>query len=478
MKIGTVIYNWEIIDRLPQRGGMAEIYKIRHKVLDQIRILKVLPESRIGDDEYIKRFERGIEAIKKLQGHVNIEQLIDKFNHEGRPCLVTEYIEGKTLDEILQTKGRLAPQEATDIIAQVLSGLSFAHNRDVIHRDIKPENIMVTPTGIVKIIDFGIAKIVGVTDKITRKGTIIGTFPYVAPEQLAYKEYGEISFTTDIYAVGAVFFELVTGRPLFEARNIESMIEQILSEMPPHPHELNPEVPPALSDIIMKAIAKNPSERFQSCHEFYVRLKDIGLIKKEYNVEKPTFMPIRTSGVKGKPRSDTSPRQDEDHKGTFRKKKPHRVGLYIPLFILGGIASFFIFTRHLHMALLTGGIALIYISLYNMAVRKALKSDRWRIYLYQNGLLKQSVLLAPNAKYFVTVSRTYRTAKLTTYPIQNSVLRFDNMKGILYLQPLIKDSKLLITLNGKPINRIRRVRDNSHIQVGATTLIVKADVGR
>jgi len=464
MKIGTVIYNWEIIDKLPEKGGMAEIYKIRHKVLDQIRILKVLPESRIDDDEYIKRFERGIEAIKKLQGHINIEQLIDKFNHERRPCLVTEYIEGKTLDEILQTKGRLAPQEATDIIAQVLSGLSFAHNRDVIHRDIKPENIMVTPTGTVKIIDFGIAKIVGATDKITRKGTIIGTFPYVAPEQLAHKKYGEESFITDIYAVGAVFFELVTGKPPFEARSIESMMEKILSEMPPHPHELNPEVPPALSDIIMKAIAKNPKERFQSCHEFYVRLKDIGLVEKEYNVEKP------------KHDRNTPPGPDGNHEGTPPKKKPYRFGLYIPLFILGGIASFFIFTRHLHMALLTGGIALIYISLYNMTVRKASKSDKWRIYLYQNGLLKQSVLLAPNAKSFVTVSRTYRTAKLTTYPTQNSVLRFDNMKGILYLQPLIRDSRLLITLNGKPINRIRRVRDNSHIQVGTTTLTVKADV--
>ncbi len=253
-------------------GGMSVVYKAEHAYLKRVVAVKVLPPQLAEDPNFVKLFMREAEMSAQLD-HPNIVKVFD-FGAEGNTLyLVMQYIPGKTLDKVLKEKGKLNVQEALLIAYQVLAALSYAHSKGVVHRDIKPANILVTPDLKAYLFDFGIAAITEAALS-ERKGYTAGTPEYMSPEQLR----GVADPRSDLYSVGVTLFELLTGTVPFKAERITELTLKILKDKPPKPSELAPEIPEGLDRVILKAMAKLPSERFQSAAEFFDALRELKIV--------------------------------------------------------------------------------------------------------------------------------------------------------------------------------------------------------
>ncbi|WP_433345983.1 Stk1 family PASTA domain-containing Ser/Thr kinase [Micromonospora sp. CA-111912] len=250
-------------------GGMAEVHRGRDLRLGRDVAIKMLRADLARDDTFQMRFRREAQNAASLN-HPAIVAVYDTGEETGQtgetlPFIVMEFVNGRTLKELLGVEGRLQPRRALEICADMCAALEFSHRHGIIHRDIKPGNVMLTQTGQVKVMDFGIARALasGVTS-MTQTSAVIGTAQYLSPEQAR----GEaVDARSDVYAAGCVLFELVCGHPPFVGDSPVSVAYQHVREAPPIPSDINPDVTPAIDAIVLKALSKNPLNRYQSAGE-------------------------------------------------------------------------------------------------------------------------------------------------------------------------------------------------------------------
>jgi serine/threonine-protein kinase len=266
--IGDSIGDYQIIGILGA-GGMGKVYKVKNVISDRVDALKVLLPNLADDPELADRFIREIKVLASLN-HPNIAGLRTAFRLDNQLLMVMEYVEGTTLDDCTKA-GPLPIPDAIDYITQALSALGYAHKQGIIHRDIKPANMMLTPDGVIKLMDFGIAKTKS-DKKLTQTGTTMGSLFYMSGEQV---QGNELDGRSDLYSVGVSLYELVTGvRPFQGKSDFEIMVAQ-LQQAPRPPIQMMPSLPRALNDIILIAMEKDPAKRFQTAEAFSAALASI-----------------------------------------------------------------------------------------------------------------------------------------------------------------------------------------------------------
>jgi beta-lactam-binding protein with PASTA domain/tRNA A-37 threonylcarbamoyl transferase component Bud32 len=251
------------LSNLVARGGMAEVYRAHDRLLDRPVALKILFPELSVDRSFVERFRREAQAAANLS-HPNIVPVFDWGEDMGTYFIVMEYVDGRALSSILRTAGPLHPDRAAEIAADVAAALAYAHRHGVIHRDVKPGNVLITEEGTVKVTDFGIARAVNTEESLTQTGAVMGTATYFSPEQA---EGQGVDARSDIYSLGVVLFEMVTGRPPFLGDTPVAVASKHVRENPPLPRQINSAIPPALEAVIMKCMAKDPQHRYASGEE-------------------------------------------------------------------------------------------------------------------------------------------------------------------------------------------------------------------
>ncbi|MBA3690481.1 MAG: Stk1 family PASTA domain-containing Ser/Thr kinase [Actinobacteria bacterium] len=245
-------------------GGMAEVFRGQDTTLDRQVAIKVLAPQFARDPSFVERFRREARAAARLN-HPNIVNVYDTGVDGDTNYIVMEYVEGRTLAEYLAGGGRLAPVKAAEIAEKVAEALAAAHAQGVIHRDIKPANIMVTRDGRVKVMDFGIARLVAGPDTVEQTAAVLGTAAYLSPEQAQGQT---VDARSDLYSLGIVLYEMVSGRPPFTGDSAMAVAYKHVQETPLPPSSLNGDVTPRLDAVVMRALAKNPANRYQSAGDF------------------------------------------------------------------------------------------------------------------------------------------------------------------------------------------------------------------
>jgi tRNA A-37 threonylcarbamoyl transferase component Bud32 len=251
------------LNHLIARGGMAEVYRAHDRLLDRPVALKVLFPELSVDRSFVERFRREAQAAANLS-HPNIVPVFDWGEDTGTYFIVMEFVDGRPLSSILKTAGPLAADRTAEIAAPVAAALGYAHKHGVVHRDVKPGNVLITDDGQVKVTDFGIARAVNTEESLTQTGAVMGTATYFSPEQA---EGMGVDARTDIYSLGVVLFEMVTGRPPFLGDTPVAVASKHVRDHPPLPRELNPSIPPTFEAIILKAMDKNPDNRYATSEE-------------------------------------------------------------------------------------------------------------------------------------------------------------------------------------------------------------------
>lgn len=261
--------NLRIVNELGH-GGMGVVYLAEHMHLNKKFAVKSLSVKYTDDSNFRQRFYQ--EANNQaLLDHPNIVQVTDFFEEQGQYFLVMEYVEGEDLGELIRREGRLGEEKALSIMKSILAGLGFAHRKGMIHRDIKPGNIMVGKDGRVRATDFGLAVLAG-EKRLTMDGDEKALTPwYASPEQITRPK--EIDHRSDVYSLGIVFFEMLTGQVPFDGEPY-SVVHLQVNEPLPDPTKMNPEIKPELASIVAKCVAKNPDKRFQGCDEFLKAILD------------------------------------------------------------------------------------------------------------------------------------------------------------------------------------------------------------
>ena len=334
---------YEIIEKVGN-GGMATVYKAKCHVLNRYVAVKVLKEEFTTDEEFIRRFNVEAQSAAGLT-HPNIVSVYDVGHEDGIYYIVMELIQGKTLKQIINEDGALPWKWSVNIAIQIASALEAAHKNNIVHRDIKPHNIIITEDGVAKVTDFGIAKAVS-NSTITAFGTTIGSVHYFSPEH-AKGSYTDAK--SDLYSLGVVMYEMLTGRVPFDADTPVSIALKHMQEKAVEPIKLNPSIPFAVNQIILKAMQKEPSMRYQSATEM---LKDLSMALKNPEgsfVEEKSVDTNYTQRV-----STITDEMLEKNKETKNKKKKGKLKTYfekhpkmrilalIVLFILIFVATIFI----------------------------------------------------------------------------------------------------------------------------------------
>ena len=262
------IGDYQILDELGS-GGMGRVWRVRNVITDRVEAMKVLLPDLAGRQELAARFQREIKLMASLN-HPNIAALRTAFTADNQLYMVMEYVEGVTLADKLE-KGPIPVNDAVNYISQVLGAVGYAHQQHIIHRDIKPANMMLTPQGVVKLMDFGIAR-AGEERSLTMTGTTMGSLSYMSPEQVK----GEATDgRSDLYSVGVSLYEFVTGQRPFTASSDYSIMAAHVKEAPKPPVELHPGLAATLNEIILMAIAKDPAQRFQTAEAFRNALSSV-----------------------------------------------------------------------------------------------------------------------------------------------------------------------------------------------------------
>jgi eukaryotic-like serine/threonine-protein kinase len=271
MRGGVVDGRYTVLERIGS-GGMADVWLAEDSHLQRRVALKVLHARFAQDKEFVERFRREAEAAAGLQ-HPNIVAVFDRGEFEGAYYIAMQYLEGSTLKQLIDAG--LSPQQAAALIRQVLEGARFAHRHGVVHRDLKPQNVIVDAEGKATVTDFGIAQ-AGVSE-ITQAGSVLGTPHYLSPEQA---QGFEVTAVSDLYSIGVMLYEALTGRVPFEADSAVAIAMKQVSQAPQRPSSVNPQVSPALDAVVMRALEKEPGQRFQSADAFIAAidaaLKDPG----------------------------------------------------------------------------------------------------------------------------------------------------------------------------------------------------------
>ncbi|WP_156027590.1 Stk1 family PASTA domain-containing Ser/Thr kinase [Candidatus Solirubrobacter pratensis] len=248
-------------------GGMAEVWSAADSQLGRRVALKLLASRFAADAAFRERFRREASAAAAMQ-HPNIVSIYDRGEWDGTSYIAMELVEGRTLKQLIQDHGPLAPGPATDLTIEILKALRYAHKRGIVHRDIKPQNVLIDAEGAVKVADFGIAH-AGASD-MTETGAIVGTVQYISPEQAQGKP---VSPRSDLYSVGVVLYELLTGQVPFDGEAPVSIALKQVSQPPVPPSQLEPGIPPALEHVVLRALEKDPARRFADADEFIAALE-------------------------------------------------------------------------------------------------------------------------------------------------------------------------------------------------------------
>ena len=322
---------YEIIEKIGS-GGMATVYKARCLVLKRYVAVKVLREEYTTDNEFIKRFNTEAESAASLT-HPNIVSVYDVGKEGNLYYIVMELIKGKTLKEIILEDGKMGWKWSVKIARQIASALETAHRNNIIHRDIKPHNIIITEEGVAKVTDFGIAKAVS-NSTITAFGTTIGSVHYFSPE---HAKGGYTDAKSDLYSLGVVIYEMVTGKVPFDADTPVSVALKHMQEKPVEPIKLNPAIPQSLNDLIMKAMEKEPSMRYNTATEM---IQDLDRIIKNPEVGVTRNTPVNNAAQK----IEEDPKTKKNGKFAKFKKflqehKAVKIALIVVIFLVVFFAS-------------------------------------------------------------------------------------------------------------------------------------------
>ncbi|HEX6547611.1 MAG TPA: protein kinase [Candidatus Dormibacteraeota bacterium] len=259
---GSNLGPYRIVEQVG-RGGMATVYKAHHAALERFVAIKVLPEFLAEQEGFKERFQQEAVAVAHLR-HPSILAVHDYGEEEGASYIVTEFVEGGTL--ATKMGHRHTVQETVDVLGPIASALDYAHARKILHRDLKPSNILLTGEGTPILGDFGLAKMMGPQEKgLTMSGAIIGTPEYMAPEQC---KGVEIDAEADIYALGIVAYQMLTGQVPFTADTPAAVIVAQLQNQLPPPRSINPDLPPGVESVLLRCLAKNPADRYRTAGEF------------------------------------------------------------------------------------------------------------------------------------------------------------------------------------------------------------------
>ena len=265
--IGTVVGNYKITEKIGE-GGMGAVFKGVDLMLEREVAVKVLRPEFASQPEVVERFRSEAVTLAKLN-HPNIATLHSFFRQGNEYFMVMEYVRGDGLDRVIRRVGAMPLKDAVAHFCQALDGIGRAHKLGIIHRDIKPANVMITEDGSIKVMDFGIARVLG-TARMTKQGNIIGTIEYMSPEAIQGQE---VDARADIYSLGILLYEMLTGRIPFEADTEFSMMMAQIQQAPPPPRTFAPHIPIALEHAIMRSLAKKPEARFQTAAEFRAALE-------------------------------------------------------------------------------------------------------------------------------------------------------------------------------------------------------------
>ena len=268
-EIGSRVGDYEVLEVLGA-GGMGRVYKVRNVISDRVEAMKVLLPNLEGDADLADRFMREIKVQASLD-HPNIAALHTALRLDNQLLMFMEYLEGVTIDVVLRS-GRIPIDKAIDYSVQVLSALSYAHAHGVVHRDLKPANMILTPSGVVKLMDFGIARMVA-DRKLTQTGGTVGSIYYMSPEQI--KGGVAVDARSDLYSLGISLYEMATGARPFKGDSEYSIMAAHLETTPPPPIEVDPNLPPALSEVILMSLEKDPAQRFQTADAFRAALLSV-----------------------------------------------------------------------------------------------------------------------------------------------------------------------------------------------------------
>src|ERR1051326_6005096 len=259
--INTLFHGRYKILRKLGTGGMAHVYLAEDQELGRRGAIKILNDRHANDEQFVERFRREAKNAAGLS-HPNIVSIYDRGEAEGTYYIAMEYLDGRSLKELIVSRGPAPIRLAIDYARQVLAAISHAHRHGIVHRDIKPHNVLVGPEGRLKVTDFGIAR--SGASQMTEVGSIIGTAQYLSPEQA---RGSPVDQTSDVYSVGVVLYELLTGQVPFTGDTPLEIAMKHLSEVPKPPSELRPEVPHDLDLVVLRALAKDPADRYRTADE-------------------------------------------------------------------------------------------------------------------------------------------------------------------------------------------------------------------
>ncbi|MGO9909162.1 MAG: protein kinase domain-containing protein, partial [Solirubrobacteraceae bacterium] len=264
---GTMVDDrYRIVSRLGA-GGMADVFLAEDEQLGRKVALKLLYQRFAEDPGFVERFRREAQSAAGLQ-HPNVVSVYDRGSYDGTYYIAMEYLPGRSLKQLIRAEAPLDPIRAIDITLQILRAARFAHRRGVIHRDLKPHNVIVDDQDNAKVTDFGIAR-AGASD-MTETGSIMGTAQYLSPEQA---QGFAVSDASDLYSVGVILYELLTGAVPFEGESAVAIAFKQVSAAPRPPSELNPAIPPSLDAVVMRALAKDPAHRYANADELIEALQ-------------------------------------------------------------------------------------------------------------------------------------------------------------------------------------------------------------
>lgn len=327
---------YEII-RVIGEGGMANVYLAMDTILNRKVAVKVLRGDLATDEKFVRRFQREALSASSLN-HPNIVEMYDVGEDDGNFYIVMEYVEGKNLKQLIKRRTKLSLPEVIDIMKQLTDGIAHAHDSFIIHRDIKPQNMLILDNGLVKITDFGIAVALNST-QLTQTNSVMGSVHYLPPEQAAGKG---ATFKSDIYSLGILMYELVTGKLPFKGENAVEIALKQMKEPIPSVREEDESIPQSVENIILKACAKNPKNRYENAREMYYDLCKC-LDEENAHVEKLKYAyPEFDDAVKSLKEDKKEEKEDIEIKKVDEEKKPMNkvawiIGSIVTLLVVAGV---------------------------------------------------------------------------------------------------------------------------------------------